>query len=58
MPSINLSQLRDTQQLIAWLKAGLTVELCESGRVIGHIVPVVPWPLHDEDGTREIEGKE
>jgi antitoxin (DNA-binding transcriptional repressor) of toxin-antitoxin stability system len=58
MPSINLSQLRDTRQLIAWLKEGLTVDLCEKGRVIGHIVPIVPWLLRDKDGTREIEGKE
>jgi antitoxin (DNA-binding transcriptional repressor) of toxin-antitoxin stability system len=40
MPSINLSQLRNTRQLMAWLNAGLTVELCERGRVIAHIIPV------------------
>jgi antitoxin (DNA-binding transcriptional repressor) of toxin-antitoxin stability system len=35
-----LSQLRNTRQLMAWLKAGLTVELCKRGRVIAHIIPV------------------
>jgi antitoxin (DNA-binding transcriptional repressor) of toxin-antitoxin stability system len=39
MPSINLSQLRDTRRLKAWLKAGKTVELRERNRVIAHIVP-------------------
>jgi len=40
MPSITLSQLRDTKRLLAWLRAGKTVELCERNRVIAHIVPV------------------
>jgi len=40
MPSINLSQLRDTRRLKAWLKAGKTVELRERNRVIALIVPV------------------
>jgi antitoxin (DNA-binding transcriptional repressor) of toxin-antitoxin stability system len=40
MPSINLSQLRNTRQLMAWLEAGLTVELCKRGRVIAHIIPM------------------
>jgi antitoxin (DNA-binding transcriptional repressor) of toxin-antitoxin stability system len=40
MPSINLSQLRNTRQLMAWLDAGMIVELCERGRVIAHIIPV------------------
>jgi antitoxin (DNA-binding transcriptional repressor) of toxin-antitoxin stability system len=40
MPSITLSQLRDTQRLKAWLRAGKTVELRERNRVIAHIVPV------------------
>jgi antitoxin (DNA-binding transcriptional repressor) of toxin-antitoxin stability system len=39
MPSISLSQLRDTRRLKAWLKAGKTVELRERNRVIAHIVP-------------------
>jgi antitoxin (DNA-binding transcriptional repressor) of toxin-antitoxin stability system len=39
-PSITLSQLRDTQRLKAWLRAGKTVELRERNRVIAHIVPV------------------
>lgn len=39
MPSVNLGQFRDTQQLKAWLEAGETVELRERDRVIGNIVP-------------------
>jgi hypothetical protein len=42
MPSINLTQLRDTRRLKAWLKAGKTVELRERNRVIAHIGPVNP----------------
>jgi antitoxin (DNA-binding transcriptional repressor) of toxin-antitoxin stability system len=40
MPSITLSQLRDTKRLLAWLRAGKTVELRERNRVIAHIVSV------------------
>jgi antitoxin (DNA-binding transcriptional repressor) of toxin-antitoxin stability system len=40
MPSITLSQLRDTKRLLAWLRAGKTVELRDRNRVIAHIVPV------------------
>jgi len=40
MPSITLSQLRDTKRLLAWLRAGKTVELRERNRVIAHIIPV------------------
>ncbi len=40
MPSITLSQLRDTRQLKAWLRAGKTVELRERNRVIAYIIPV------------------
>jgi antitoxin (DNA-binding transcriptional repressor) of toxin-antitoxin stability system len=40
MPLITLSQLRDTKRLLAWLRAGKTVELRERNRVIAHIVPV------------------
>jgi antitoxin (DNA-binding transcriptional repressor) of toxin-antitoxin stability system len=39
MPSITLSQLRDTRRLKAWLKAGKTIELRERNRVIAYIVP-------------------
>jgi hypothetical protein len=39
MPSINLSQLRNTRQLKAWLAAGFTVELREKNRKIGEIKP-------------------
>ena len=42
MPSISLSQLRNTRQLIAWLSAEETIELRERKRVIGHIIPVKP----------------
>jgi antitoxin (DNA-binding transcriptional repressor) of toxin-antitoxin stability system len=40
MPSITLSQLRDTKRLLAWLRAGKTVELRDRNRVIAHIIPV------------------
>lgn len=40
MPSISLSQFRNSRQLMTWLDAGLTVELCKGGRVIAHIIPV------------------
>jgi antitoxin (DNA-binding transcriptional repressor) of toxin-antitoxin stability system len=40
MPSISLSQLRDTRRLLAWLRAGKTVALRDRNRVIAHIVPV------------------
>jgi antitoxin (DNA-binding transcriptional repressor) of toxin-antitoxin stability system len=39
MPSITLSQLRDTRRLKALLKAGKTIELRERNRVIAHIIP-------------------
>jgi antitoxin (DNA-binding transcriptional repressor) of toxin-antitoxin stability system len=42
MPTINLRQLRDTQRLKAWLRAGKTVELRERDTVIASIVPVAP----------------
>ena len=47
MPSITLSQLRDTKRLLAWLRAGKTVELRERNRVIAHIVPV-----KEDDGRK------
>jgi antitoxin (DNA-binding transcriptional repressor) of toxin-antitoxin stability system len=40
MPTITLSQWRDSKRLLAWLRAGKTVELRERNRVIAHIVPV------------------
>jgi hypothetical protein len=42
---------------MAWLKAGETIELRERKRVIGHIIPVIPWPLLDEDVVPKAEGK-
>jgi len=47
MPSITLSQLRDTKRLLAWLRAGKTVELRERNGVIAHIVPV-----KEDDGPK------
>jgi antitoxin (DNA-binding transcriptional repressor) of toxin-antitoxin stability system len=50
MPSVNLRQLRDTRQLIAWLEAGEVVELRKRNRVVARIVPESPrhepveWP--------------
>jgi hypothetical protein len=40
MPSITLSQLRDTRRLKIWLRAGKKVELRDRNRVIAHIIPV------------------
>ena len=47
MPSITLRQLRNTKRLLAWLRAGKTVELRDRNRVIAHIVPV-----HGDDGPK------
>jgi antitoxin (DNA-binding transcriptional repressor) of toxin-antitoxin stability system len=57
MRSITLSQLRNTGQLIAWLRAGETIELRERRRVIGHIIPVSPWPLPNENGPPKAKDK-
>jgi antitoxin (DNA-binding transcriptional repressor) of toxin-antitoxin stability system len=40
MPSITLSQLRDTRRLKAWLRAGKTVQLRKRNRVLAHIIPM------------------
>lgn len=58
MPSITLSQLRNTRLLLALLKAGETIELRERKRVIADIIPVRPWPFPDEDAKPKKEGKE
>ncbi len=42
MPSMTLSQLRDTRRLKAWLRAGKTAEPRERNRVIAHIIPERP----------------
>ena len=42
MPSVNLRQLRDTRQLLAWLEAGEVVELRKRNRVVARIVPESP----------------
>ena len=44
MPSVNLRELRDTKQLLAWLEAGQVVELRKRDRVVGRIVPESPLP--------------
>jgi antitoxin (DNA-binding transcriptional repressor) of toxin-antitoxin stability system len=50
MPSVNLRQLRDTRQLLAWLQAGEVVELRKRNCVVARIVPESPkikpveWP--------------
>jgi antitoxin (DNA-binding transcriptional repressor) of toxin-antitoxin stability system len=50
MPSVNLRQLRDTRQLLAWLEAGEVVELRKRNAVVARIVPESPkiqpveWP--------------
>ncbi len=48
MPSVNLRQLRDTRQLIAWLDAGEVVELRKRNRVVARIVPESPRPERTE----------
>src|SRR5580700_2044915 len=47
IPSITLRQLRDTKRLLAWLRAGKTVELRDRNRVIAHLVPV-----NEDDGPK------
>jgi antitoxin (DNA-binding transcriptional repressor) of toxin-antitoxin stability system len=50
MPSVNIRELRDTRQLLAWLEAGEVVELRKRNRVVARIVPESPriqpveWP--------------
>jgi antitoxin (DNA-binding transcriptional repressor) of toxin-antitoxin stability system len=44
MPSVNLRQLRDTRQLLAWLDAGEVVELRKRNRIVARIVPESPRP--------------
>jgi antitoxin (DNA-binding transcriptional repressor) of toxin-antitoxin stability system len=50
MPSVNLRELRDTRQLVAWLEAGEVVEIRKRNRVVGRIIPESPrvqpveWP--------------
>jgi hypothetical protein len=50
--------LRNTRQLMAWLKAGVTVELRDRKRVIADFIPVIPWPFPDEDAKPKKESKE
>jgi len=57
MPSITLSQLRNTRLLLDLLKAGETIELRERKRVIAYITPVQPWPFPDEDAKPKKAGK-
>jgi len=40
MPSMTLSQLRNTRRLLRWLRAGKTVKLYSRKTLIGWIVPV------------------
>ena len=50
MPSVNLRELRNTPQLLAWLEAGEVVELRKRDRIVARIVPESPrigpvvWP--------------
>jgi hypothetical protein len=50
IPSVNLSQLRNTVRLKAWLRAGKTIKLRDRNRIIARIVPEkeeqgpVTWP--------------
>ena len=44
MPSINIRQLRDSRQLIAWLDAGEVVDLRKRNRLVARIVPESPRP--------------
>jgi antitoxin (DNA-binding transcriptional repressor) of toxin-antitoxin stability system len=61
MPSVNLRQLRDTRQLLAWLEAGEVVELRKRNHIVARIVPESPriqpvdWPDF-EARAREIFG--
>jgi hypothetical protein len=53
VPSITLSQLRDTRRVKAWLRTGKTVELRERNRVIAHILPV----KEDESSKAQDSGR-
>ncbi len=44
MPSVNIRQLRDTRQLLAWLEAGEVVDLRKRNRIVARIVPESPRP--------------
>ena len=44
MPSVNLRELRNTPQLLAWLEAGEVVELRKRNVVVARIVPESPRP--------------
>ena len=57
MPSITLSQLRNTRLLIALLKAGEKIELRSRKTVIGYIIPVRPWPFPDDEEIPKEKGK-
>ncbi len=48
MPTITLRQLRDTKQVKTWLRAGVHIEVCERGEVIGDLVPRTPAKLTAE----------
>ncbi len=48
MPSINLRQLRNTRQLLAWLEAGQVVELRKRNGLVARIVPESPRPSPTE----------
>jgi antitoxin (DNA-binding transcriptional repressor) of toxin-antitoxin stability system len=58
MPSVTLSQLRNTKQLIALLKAGETIEIRDRKRVIADFIPARPWPFPDDVDLLKKEGKE
>ena len=58
MPSITLSQLRNTRLLLALLKAGETIEIRERKRVIADFIPAIPWPFPDENAKSKSGGKE
>jgi hypothetical protein len=57
MPSITLSQLRNTRLIWALLKAGETIELRERKRVIADFIPIRPWPFPDDEEIPEKKHK-
>jgi hypothetical protein len=57
MPFMTLSQLRNTRQLMEWLKAGETIELRYRKRVIGRIIPDESIITHPRDAAQCPETK-
>ena len=56
MPSVNIRQLRDTRQLLAWLEAGEVVDLRKRNRVVARIVPEPAMAEINAAGRKRLGG--